>query len=363
MGIEPATAYIGLGSNLGAREEMLKTALKMLGETGGVRVARVSGIIESAALGPAGQDSYLNAVAEVVTTKSAAELHKILHLVETSLGRVRQDKWGPRVIDLDLLLYGDEVIEQPQLRVPHSQMHLRSFVLSGLCELNPGLLHPVLKVTVGELAARLGGGDFMLNPEVGRLVSIAGVIGVGKTTLTKKLSTVLGCRRILEAYDENPFLADVYGGRDELALDSQLFFLSSRREQLNPEKLPGGEAVVADYIFDKELIYAGCLLNAQQLALYKKLYEPLKAGVPRPVLVIYLQDSVEKCLQRIHSRNRPYEQSIERGFLEQLGREYDRLFERWRQCPVIRVSMSEFDCTRDADIQGLAEQIRYYVAL
>jgi len=363
MGTEPTTAYIGLGSNLGERENMLKTALKMLGETDGVRLARVSKIIESAPLGPAGQDSYLNAVAEVVTTKSGAELHKRLHSVETSLGRVRQENWGPRVIDLDLLLFGDEVIEMPHLRVPHAQMHLRSFVLRGLCELNSGLVHPLLKVTVGELAARLGGGDFMLNPEAVQLVSISGVIGVGKTTLTKKLSALLGCRRVLEAYDENPFLADVYGGRDELALDSQLFFLASRLEQLSPEKLPRGEAVLADYIFDKELIYAGCLLNPQQLALYKKLYEPLKDGVAGPVLVIYLQDSVANCRGRIRSRNRAYEQRIEGDFLERLVEDYDRLFESRGQCPVMRLSMSEFDCTRDADVQDLAEQIRYYLAV
>ena len=79
--------------------------------------------------------------------------------IENRLGRVRQEKWSPRTIDLDLLLFDDKIIDTAELTVPHLQMHLRSFVLKGLCRLNPDLIHPVMKVTVKELAARLNGGD------------------------------------------------------------------------------------------------------------------------------------------------------------------------------------------------------------
>lgn len=335
----------------------------MLAETPDVEVVAVSDTTESAPLGRAAQNNYLNSVARIETTKEAPELHERLCVIETALGRVRGHKWGPRTIDLDLVLFGDEVINLPQLTVPHPQMHLRSFVLDGLRRLNGELVHPVLKVSVTELADRLGGGNFMLNPEVPQLISIAGVIGVGKTTLTKKLSARLGGESILEAYDKNPFMPDVYEGKKELALNSQLFFLTSRIVQLNPESLTPGEVAFSDYVFNKELIYARRLLNPQQLALYEERYRQVEGKTALPVLVIYLRDSAERCLEHIRRRNRPYEQHISTEFLEQLSADYEQLFAAWKLCPVIRVSMSQFDCTADADVETIAEQVRNYIAL
>lgn len=357
------TAYIGLGGNLGDRESSIRSALKMLAETEQVEVARVSDIVETIPLGDRNQPDYLNAVAEIKTTLSAEDLHKKLADIETSLGRMREEKWSPRIIDLDLLLFGADVINHPGLTVPHPQMHLRSFVLKGLCRLNPELLHPVIKEPMTELAARLGGCDFVPDPNLPQLVSVAGIIGVGKTTLAEKLSNSLGCKALLEPYDANPFMPDVYAGKKELALDSQLFFLTSRTEQLNPEMLAPGQIVISDYIFDKELIYGRRLLNAQQLALYEKIYPPSSAEIAAPVLVIYLQDSAQKCLERIHRRNRPYEQKIEPQFLEALNSDYEQLFKDWKTCPVIRKQMSKLDYTKDANIDHLVNQIKSYVAV
>jgi 2-amino-4-hydroxy-6-hydroxymethyldihydropteridine diphosphokinase len=335
----------------------------MLGETPGVKVSGASDVIESAALGQADQPEYLNAAAQIETTLSPEDLYGKLSEIEKSLGRVRKEKWSPRNIDLDLLLFGDAVINSPRLTVPHPQMHLRSFVLSGLCRLNGDLVHPALKVSMNELAARLNGRDFVLNPDLAQLVSIAGIIGVGKTTLTHKLSDSLGGKSILEAYDKNPFLPEVYAGKKELALDSQLYFLTSRIEQLNPKAAGRGQIIISDYIWDKELIYARGLLNRQQLTLYEKIHQPGAKNVAQPVLVIYLADSAENCLERIHRRNRPYEQVISLQFLRELGADYERLFASWRRCPVIRIAMSEFDCMRHSDIEDLAKQIRSYVAV
>jgi len=357
------TAYIGLGSNLGNREGSIRSTLKMLAETKHLDVARVSDIIETVPLGDRNQPDYLNAVAEIKTTFSAEDLHKKLTDIETSLGRVREAKWSPRIIDLDLLLFGAGVINRPGLTVPHPQMHLRSFVLKGLCRLNPDLLHPVIKESVSELVVRLAGSDFALNPNLPQLVSVAGIIGVGKTTLTEKLSTSFGCKALFEPYDTNPFMPDVYAGKKELALDSQLYFLTSRIEQLNHNSLAQGQLVISDYIFDKELIYARRLLNAHQLALYEKIYPPFSAKIAAPVLVIYLRDSVQKCLERIHRRNRPYEQKIEPQFLEALNSDYEQLFADWKTCPVIRTQMSKLDCMKDANIDHLANQIKSYVAV
>jgi len=356
------TAYIGLGSNLGDREHSIKAALKMLSEAANVEVARVSELIETNPLGGGNHHDYLNAVAEIKTALSAENLHKELADIETLLGRVREGKWSPRIIDLDLLLFGRDIINSPDLTVPHPQMHLRSFVLKGLCRLNPQLLHPVIKESINELAARLGGNDFAPNPSLPQLVNVAGIIGVGKTTLAKKLANLFDGKLLLEPYDTNPFMPDVYVGKKELALDSQLFFLTGRIEQLNHNTLAPGHIAISDYVFNKELIYARRLLNAQQLSLYEKIYQPFSSKVVLPVLVIYLQDSAQKCLQRIHRRNRPYEQQIQLQFLEALSSDYEQLFADWKTSPVIRASMSKLDSMKRSDIDHLANQIRSYVA-
>ena len=377
------TAYIGLGSNLGDREGYVNSALKLLADNENIKLVRTSGIIETPPLGQMNQPKYLNSVAEVKTNLTAEDLHKKLIEIETSLGRVRKkgprlagiQKWAPRTIDLDLLLFGEHVInhsglsDESNLTVPHPQMHLRSFVLKGLCQINHNLIHPVIKEPVNVLADRLNGQDFVLNPNMPQLVSVAGIIGVGKTTLAKNLSKLLashtsgglGCKLILEPYDKNPFLPDVYAGKKDLALDSQLFFLTSRIEQLNHNVLAKGQLSIADYVFNKELIYAKRLLNPQQLTIYKKIYPPFAEKVVQPVLVIYLTDSIQNCLGRIHKRNRPYEQKIQLQFLEALYSDHDQLFSDWKICPLIRLSMSEFDCTNPEDLKHLANQMKFYV--
>jgi deoxyadenosine/deoxycytidine kinase len=264
---------------------------------------------------------------------------------------------------LDILLYGSGVIDSPHLTVPHPQMHLRSFVLRGLCQLDANLLHPVMNESVCELANRLGGCDFVPNPDLPQLVSIAGVIGVGKTTLAKKLSARLNCQMLPEPYDTNPFMPDVYAGKKELALDSQLYFLTSRVEQLNHHTLKKGHIYISDYIFDKELIYSSQTLTPEQLALYEKIYQPSNRKVTLPVLVIYLVDSTQNCLERIHKRNRPYEQKIEPPFLENLDTGYEQLFSNWKTCPVIRKQVPELDYTEDANIDHLINQIKCYVMI
>jgi len=359
---KPTTAYIGLGSNLGDRNSFITGALKMLTGTPEVEVTAVSELLETSPLAQANQPKYLNAVAQIKTSLSAETLHKKLRDIESSLGRARTEKWLPRTIDLDILLFGQEVISLPHLTIPHPQMHLRSFVLAGLCQLNGDLQHPVIKESMYELAARLGGADFVPDSNLPQLVSVAGIIGVGKTTLTKKLSNLLACEAIFEAYDKNPFMPDVYTGRKELALDSQLYFLTSRIGQLNSKTLACGQIVISDYIFDKELIYARRLLDARQLALYDKIYRQFEGEVAAPVLVIYLRDSAERCLRRIRKRNRPYEQVIGLQFLEELSSCYEQLFAGWKSCPLISISMTQFDCMRDGDAAHLANQIRSYVA-
>ncbi|MGD0597172.1 MAG: 2-amino-4-hydroxy-6-hydroxymethyldihydropteridine diphosphokinase [Sedimentisphaerales bacterium] len=352
-------AYIGLGSNLGDRKDFIGKSLQMLRETPNISVERVSTIVETKPLSDANQPMYLNCAAEIKTSLSAEKLFHRLVLIENTLGRKRDEKWASRNIDLDLLLFGDEIINSDTLAVPHSQMHLRSFVLEGLRQLNPKLEHPVLNETVDTLAGRLNGGDFALRADRRQLISIAGNIGAGKTTLAEILADAFKCPAIFEAYDTNPFLAKVYAGNQDLALDSQLYFLFTRFEQLNPALLEKGKTVVTDYLFQKEQIYAKLLLNAKQLALYQKFYSIVSPAVTDPVLVIHLQNPLQQCLERIHKRNRPYEQRIESGFLEAVGAGYEQGLRDWKICPVIR--LSNFDCFDKSATDLLVRQLKYYL--
>jgi 2-amino-4-hydroxy-6-hydroxymethyldihydropteridine diphosphokinase len=136
-------AYVGLGANLGDRERTLHEAVDALGAEEGVEVVAVSTFRDTEPVGVGEQPRFLNGAAALVTTLSARELLELLLAVEQRFGRVRvPGEHGPRTLDLDLLLYGDEQIDEPGLTVPHPRLHERRFVLEPLAELNPGLVVP-----------------------------------------------------------------------------------------------------------------------------------------------------------------------------------------------------------------------------
>lgn len=129
------TAYLGLGSNLGDRLANLQSAVELLAAQPGVKVVRSSRVYETDPVGGPPQTDYLNAVVEVETGLSPRELLDACMEVERLLGRIRNERWGPRIIDVDVLTYGEEEIDEPGLMVPHPRMHERGFVLVPLTEL------------------------------------------------------------------------------------------------------------------------------------------------------------------------------------------------------------------------------------
>ena len=146
------TAYVGLGSNLGDRAGNLRMALSELAQMPTISITRVSSLYETAPVGVTTQPEFINAVAALETSLTpAALLAAFLHL-ENKMGRVRTFRWGPRVIDLDLLLYGREQIALPELIVPHPRLHERAFVLAPLAEIAPDLSLPGGVKTVQAMA-------------------------------------------------------------------------------------------------------------------------------------------------------------------------------------------------------------------
>lgn len=141
--------YIGLGSNLGAREKNITAALGALQTTREIEVLKVSSLYETKPEGgPPNQPKYINAVAHVRTSLSPERLLSVCQRIETSLGRKRAVRWGPRTIDLDLLCYDDEIRADPDLTLPHPMMHERAFVLKPFAEVAPDFVHPVLQQSV-----------------------------------------------------------------------------------------------------------------------------------------------------------------------------------------------------------------------
>jgi len=150
------TAYIALGSNQGDRREFLDRAIRALQEHSRIEVTQVSSYHETAPVGgPPGQPNFLNAAAELKTDLSPRELLDVLLEVERNLGRVRRERHGPRIIDLDLLLYDDQVVREPGMTVPHPAMHERWFVLKPLDEIAPRAIHPLLDATIHDLLENL----------------------------------------------------------------------------------------------------------------------------------------------------------------------------------------------------------------
>ena len=152
-------AYIGLGSNVGDREAMLRAALEQLENLPQTALAKVSSFYETEPLGSVDQPWFLNAVAQLDTDLTPGQVMWNLQRVERALGRTRQERWGPRSIDLDLLLVDQLVIDEPGLQLPHPELLNRAFVLVPLVELEPGLVHPVTGETLLQHLARLGSGQ------------------------------------------------------------------------------------------------------------------------------------------------------------------------------------------------------------
>lgn len=148
-------AYLGLGSNLGDKKAYLDRAVEALNETPGCRVEKVSSYHVTAPYGGVEQDDFLNGCLALDTLLSPQELLERLHEIEAEAHRERTVRWGPRTLDLDILLYDDLVLETDDLILPHVEMHKREFVLKPLEEIAPNKRHPILKQTIAELAAAL----------------------------------------------------------------------------------------------------------------------------------------------------------------------------------------------------------------
>lgn len=194
-----------------------------------------------------------------------------------------------------------------------------------------------------------------------RFIVVEGPIGVGKTSLAKRLAESFSADLVLEGTDDNPFLEQFYQSGRKIALPAQLFFLFQRARQLELLRQADMFAPVrvADFHVFKDRLFAELNLNRAELDLYEQIYERLDVEVPTPDLVIYLQASVDALMSRISRRALDYERMIDRAYLEKVADTYARYFYDYDESPLLIVNASSIDPVRnDADYDALFEQVR-----
>ena len=176
-------------------------------------------------------------------------------------------------------------------------------------------------------------------------IAVEGPIGVGKTTLAKKLAASFNYSTLLEDAEDNPFLEKFYRNRKQAALATQLFFLFQRAQKIQDMRQADiFEPVrVSDFLIEKDPLFARINLERDEFQLYEKVYQQLTIDAPQPDLVIYLQASTDVLLSRIDNRGVPFEQAIERDYLERLNEVYSEFFLYYDGAPLLIVNASEID--------------------
>ena len=182
-----------------------------------------------------------------------------------------------------------------------------------------------------------------------KFIAVEGVIGVGKTTLATKLAKYYKGEVLLEPVEENPFLDKFYKNVEGFAFQTQIFFLFARYKQMKNLKQTKifFDMIVSDYMFDKDRIFANLNLDENEFQLYEHILKFIEQDITSPDLVIYLQASPEKIMERIKKRNRSFEQDISLEYISELSRNYSNFFTYYKTCPVLMVNVDDVDISKE----------------
>ena len=187
-------------------------------------------------------------------------------------------------------------------------------------------------------------------------LAIEGAIGVGKTTLARLLQPRFKTGLLLEAFEENPFLADFYADRARYAFQTQIFFLLSRyRQQQAAQTLLRHSPLIADYAFAKDSLFARLNLEGDEWDVYKRLYDVLADRIPVPDLVVYLRAETDVLMARIATRDRTYEREMDRVYIESLRQAYEQYFSVYNQTPLLTIDTDELDYVQDPSALAFVE--------
>jgi len=198
-------------------------------------------------------------------------------------------------------------------------------------------------------------------------IAIEGAIGVGKTTLSRLLSSRFQADLLLEVFEENPFLADFYADRAAYAFQTQIFFLLSRYHQQQdvPQALVSGNNLIADYTFEKDALFARLNLDGDELDTYFSVHNALAEKLPLPELIVYLQADTNVLMQRIALRDRPYERNMDREYIDDLNQAYEEFYSANHEGPpILRINTNELNyVAKEEDLDWVETRIRQTLKL
>lgn len=370
------TVYISIGSNLGNRQLNLQKAVFRMNEQLGT-VTHLSPIYNSPSWGFDSED-FLNACLRLETDKTPHTCLALLMQLEKNMGRERTIGQGykSRIIDLDIIYYGSDVIHQENLTIPHPRMADRRFVLKPLADIAPQFYHPSLKKDSRNLLQQCRdkgkldktGGKLYANRTALftslEFITIEGNIGAGKTSLATKISEEFNAKLILERFAENPFLPSFYQDQARYAFPLEMSFLADRYQQFSDDTNQFDlfkSFMISDYDIFKSLIFAKVTLQKQEYELYRKIFNFMYKEVRKPKIYVYLYQTTERLLEQIKKRGREYEQGIEGDYLENINRGYMDFLKTYPKENQLIIDVSELDfVNQKKDYDHLLETIENF---
>lgn len=369
---------LSLGSNQGNRLENIERCIALIHKKIGT-VIRVSKLYETPSWGFDSEPFY-NAAVVVHSCKDASLiLNEILQL-ELDLGRVRSssDGYQPRIIDIDLISFDEQIIATEKLKVPHPEMQNRLFVLKPMNDLNLDWRHPILQKYLRELLVlsedksnckvikdlQSPTSEIKLNEY--NYIAIEGNIGAGKTTLTHKLAEDFNAKMVLERFADNPFLPKFYEDQSRYAFPLEMSFLADRYQQISDDLAQFDlfkDFIVADYHVFKSLIFAKVTLAEDEYRLYKTMFDIVYKEMPKPDLYIYLYQNTQRLLENIKQRGRSYEQEIPAEYLEKINSGYLDYIKTQKDLNVLIVDVSDRDfLNNQEDYHFILEEIKIKIS-
>ncbi|WP_375323595.1 2-amino-4-hydroxy-6-hydroxymethyldihydropteridine diphosphokinase [Flagellimonas sp. GZD32] len=365
--------YLSLGSNMGNRLATLQKAIFRIQKEVG-QVLDISKVYENPAVGFEGDD-FLNIVISFLTELKPSALLDSLLQIESDFGRTRSqdDGYSSRTLDIDIIYYGNEVLNDDHLVVPHPQMQNRNFVLKPLSDIAPQFYHPVLGKDTRNLLQECKDRSLLtkthhklFKDRTGlftqlQLIAIEGNIGAGKTTLSKMISNDFNAKLVLERFADNPFLPKFYEDQSRYAFPLEMSFLADRYQQFMDDTSQFDlfkSFMVSDYDIFKSLIFAKITLQKEEYNLYRKVFNFMYKEVKKPEIYLYLHQNTERLLSNIKKRGRDYEQKIDPVYLDKINRGYLDFIKSHPSQNSIILDISELDFVQNpADYEHVLQQL------
>lgn len=367
------TVYISIGSNLGKRKINLQKAVFHIDKTLG-RVSLLSPLYNAPAWGFE-SDDFLNACIKLETELSPEKCLESLMEIEKNMGRERLDSEGyqSRIIDLDIIYYGSQIINHKTLTIPHPRMEERKFVLKPLADIAPQFYHPTLNKdsrnllqqcrdhsTPKKIPGKLYSNRTALFTSL-EFITIEGNIGAGKTSLATRISYDFNAKLILERFAENPFLPSFYKDQSRYAFPLEMSFLADRYQQFTDDTNQFDlfkSFMISDYDIFKSLIFAKVTLQKEEYELYRKIFNFMYKEVRKPKIYVYLYQTTERLLEQIKNRGRDYEQGIEGEYLERINRGYLDFLKTYPKENQLIIDVSKLDFVhQEKDYEYMLEKI------